>query len=91
MPFMITRGEVGDYGAWKQMFDADPPNAREHASGYRVLRGVEEPNTVIVEVEFPSTEAAIEGRDRLVASGVLDRLPQVVGPTIVEQADAAAV
>jgi hypothetical protein len=30
-----------------------------------------------------------EGRDRLVSSGVLDRLSGVIGPTIVEQADTA--
>lgn len=88
MPFMVTRGEVGDYEAWKQMFDADPPNAREHASGYRVLRGIDEPGTVIIEVEFPTEEAAREGRRRLVDSGVLERFEHV-GPTVVEEADAA--
>jgi hypothetical protein len=88
MAFMVTRGEVGDYEAWKQMFDADPPKAREHASGYRVLRGIDEPGTVIIEVEFPTEEAAREGRRRLVDSGVLERFEHV-GPTVVEQADAA--
>ena len=88
MAFMVTRGEVGDYEAWKQMFDADPPKAREHASGYRVLRGIDEPGTVIIEVEFPTEEAAREGRRRLVDSGVLERFEHV-GPTVVEQTDAA--
>lgn len=90
MAFMVTRLEVADFEQWKPSFDADPPKAREHASGYRLLRGLEEPGVVIVEVEFPSEEAAREGRDRLFSSGVLDRLSGVVGPTIVEQADAAA-
>ena len=89
MAFLVTRVEVGDYANWKQMFDADPPKAREHASGYRVLRGVDEPDTVVVEVEFPTEEAAHEGQRRLMASGVLERFEHV-GPTIVEQADVAA-
>lgn len=90
MAFMVTRLEVADFDRWKPIFDADPPTAREHANGYRVLRGIEEPGLVIVEVEFPSEETAREGRDRLASSGVLDRLSGVVGPTLVEQADAAA-
>ena len=87
MAIMVTRGEIGDYQTWKQVFDADPPKAREHASRYRVLRGVDEPGTVIIEVEFPTVEAAREGRRRLVDSGVLQRFEHV-GPTIVEEADA---
>lgn len=89
MAFMVTRGDVGDYEQWKQMFDADPPKAREHATGYRVLRALDEPGVVVVEVEFPTDEAAREGRRRLLESGVLDRLSGVVGPTILEQVDAA--
>jgi hypothetical protein len=89
MAFMITRGQVGDFEKWKAMFDADPPRAREHATGYRVMRALDEPGVVAVEVEFPSDEAAREGRRRLVESGVLERLGGVVGPTIVEQVDAA--
>jgi hypothetical protein len=90
MAFMVTRGNVGDYEAWKAMFDADRPKAREQATGYRVLRALDEPGVVVIEVEFPTDEAAREGRRRLVESGVLDRFNGVVGPTIVEQVDAAA-
>lgn len=90
MAFMVTRGNVGDYEAWKPMFDADRPRAREHATGYRVLRALDEPGVVLIEVEYPSDEAAREGRRRLIDSGVLDRFNDVAGPTIVEQADAAA-
>ena len=89
MAFMVTRGEVGDYDAWKAMFDTDPPRAREHATGYRVLRGIDEPGTVVVEVEYPDEETAREGRRRLMESGVLERFEHV-GPTLVEQADAVA-
>ena len=90
MAFMVTRGTVGDYEQWKAMFDADRPKAREHATGYRVLRALDEPGVVVIEVEFPSDEAAREGRRRLVESGVLERFNGVAGPTVVEQVDAAA-
>jgi hypothetical protein len=89
MAFMLTRGNVGDYEQWKSMFDADRPRAREHASGYRILRALDEPGVVVIEVEFPSDETAREGRRRLVESGVLERFSGVVGPTIVEQVDSA--
>jgi hypothetical protein len=86
MTFMVTKGKVGNYDQWKTIFDTDPPKAREHASGYRILQGVEDPSEVVILVEFPTTEAAEEGRDRLVASGVLERLPEVNGPTLVSEA-----
>jgi hypothetical protein len=70
------------------MFDTDPPRAREKAMGYRILCGVEDPNEVYVQVEFPSDEAARGARDRLLDSGVLDRQIEHHGPTLVEEADA---
>jgi hypothetical protein len=88
---MVTKGKVGNYDEWKQIFDTDPPKAREHASGYRVLRGVEHPDEVVILVEFDSEDAAREGRDRLVSSGVLERLPDVHGPTLVEEADEVSI
>ena len=89
MAFMLTRAQVGDYEAWKPMFDSDPPRAREAATAHRVMRSVDDPNEVFIQVEFPTREAAEEGRRRLIASGVLDRFPDHTGPTVVEEADAA--
>lgn len=88
MALMLTRVKVADFDEWKAMFDTDPPRAREKATGYRILRGVEDPNEVFVQVEFPSNEAALEARARLLDSGVLDRQLEVTGPTLVEEADA---
>jgi hypothetical protein len=88
MAFMLTRAQVGDYEAWKSVFDSDPPNAREAAKGHRVMRSVEDPNEVYVQVEFPTREAAEDARRRLLESGVLDRLEDHTGPTVVEQAEA---
>jgi hypothetical protein len=88
MALMVTRIKVADFDEWKAMFDTDPPRAREKATGYRILRGVEDPGEVYVQVEFPSDDAAREARGRLIASGVLDRLVEHHGPTLVEEADA---
>ncbi len=88
MACIMTRIAVGDYDAWKPMFDQDAPRAREKASGYRLFRNVDDPSEVFVQVEFDSTEEALAARDRLVASGVLDRFADRSGPTVVEEAEA---
>lgn len=88
MAFMMTKGKVEDFEAWKAIFDQDPPGARADASSYRVYKGADDPNEVVVQVEYSSLEKARAGRDKLVASGVLDRLPEVSGPTILEEAEA---
>ena len=88
MAFIVTRINVGDYDRWKPMFDMDQPGARQAAKGHRVLRGVENPNEVFVVVEFASTEDAKAGREKLLASGVLDRFADKDLPKIVEEAEA---
>src|SRR5205807_10439756 len=40
---------------WKATFDADPPRV-QHATGGRVLRGIEDPADVFVQVGLPSAE-----------------------------------
>ncbi len=90
MAFIMTRVEVGDYEAWKPMFDQDKPGTRQTASGYRLFRGVEDPNEVFIQVEFPSAGEASEGRAKLVESGVLDRWPDHTGPTVVEEEETVA-
>jgi hypothetical protein len=87
MPYMLTRLDVGDYDSWKSMFDQDAPGARRAATGYRLFRNRENPNEVFIQVEFDSIEEAIAARERLVASGVLDRFADRTGPTVVEEAE----
>ena len=87
MTFIMTRIDVGDYEAWKPMFDQDVPRARESALGYRLFRNVENPVEVFIQIEFPSLEEARIARERLLASGVLDRFSYKSGPTLVEQAE----
>ena len=87
MAFVLTRIEVGDYDAWKPMFDQDLPGARSAATGYRLFRNRENPNEVFIQVEFDSTDEALAARERLLSSGVLDRFPDKTGPTVVEEAE----
>ena len=87
MAFIMTRIDVGDFEAWKPMFDQDVPRARESALGYRLFRGIDNPGEVFVQLEFATTNDAEEARERLVASGVLDRFADRSGPTVVETAE----
>jgi hypothetical protein len=87
MAFFLTRLNVGDYDAWKAMFDQDTPGARKDAKGHRLFRSLDDPGQVYVMVEFDSAEAAKAGREKLLASGVLDRFPDKAGPDIVELAE----
>ncbi len=87
MTFVLTRIKVDDYDLWKQMFDTDPPGARKAAKGYRLFRTVDDPNEVTISVEFASPEDANTARERVLASGVLERVTVKSPPTIVEEAE----
>jgi hypothetical protein len=84
--FIITRIHVGDYVAWRPQFDQDRPRAREKARVERVFRAADDPNHVFVFLEFDALEDAEESRDRLLASGVLDRFEDRHGPNVVVEA-----
>jgi hypothetical protein len=90
MSFMLTRIHVDDYDAWKPIFDSDPPGARTAAKGHRILRSAEDPNDLFVQVEFASPEDAHAARERLLASGVLDRVTVKAGPAVAEEAETVA-
>lgn len=90
MTFMLTRIRVDDYDTWKPMFDSDPPGARGAAKGHRILRGLDDPNEVFVQVEFASPQDARAAREQLIASGVLDRVRVKSEPVVTELAEAVA-
>jgi hypothetical protein len=90
MAFILTRIDVGDYEAWKRLFDQDVPRARADAKGYRIFRSLENPGEVFIQIEFASAGDATTARDRLVASGVLDRFADKSGPTVVVEAEAVS-
>jgi hypothetical protein len=79
---IITRIQTGDYDRWRPMFDQDNPRAREKARVQRVLRSVDDPNEVFIYLEYESVQDANEARERLVASGVLERFEDKHGPIV---------
>jgi len=85
--FFLTRLNVGDYDAWKPMFDDDGPGARRSAKGHRLFRSVDDPGQVYILVEFDSSDDAKAGRERLLASGTLDRFPDKTEPVVIEEAE----
>ena len=88
MAFILTRLNVGDYDMWKKMFDQDAPGARSASVGHRIQRNVDNPNEVFIQIEFASVDDAKGAREKLLASGVLDRFEDKSGPTVVEEAEA---
>jgi hypothetical protein len=87
MAYIVTRIHVGDYERWRPMFDQDKPKAREKATTQWVLRSVDDPNEVVIHLEFGSTADALEARERLLSSGVLDRFDDKTGPLVLEVAE----
>jgi hypothetical protein len=87
---MVMNFEVDDYDAWKGMFDEDPVGRAENgATGHLVSRAVDNPNEVLVRVEFGSVDQAKAFRERLLASGAIERggMRMKMGPTVAEVAD----
>jgi hypothetical protein len=87
---MLTRVNVGDFEAWKPMFDQDPAGVRANAKSWRVFRGIDDPGQVFIQTEFASVDEAQEARQKLLDSGVLDRFQDRYGPTVVEEADSGS-
>jgi hypothetical protein len=81
---MVHHLQLDDFDAWKGFFDEDPVGRKQAAKGHVMLRAVDNPNEVFTRVEFDSVADANAFRDRLVASGVLDRATVLTPPTVVE-------
>jgi hypothetical protein len=90
MTFLLAHYEVDDFDTWKrETFDADPGGRRQTAKGHVLSRDVDHPNDVFVRVEFGSAEEAKSFRERLLASGALDKVTVKTPPTVAEVADEA--
>jgi hypothetical protein len=84
---MLMHFEVDDYDAWKPMFDQDPAGrAVNGAISHVVARAVDNPNEAFSRVDFPSVEHAKAFREKLLASGALERGGMRIksGPTIAQ-------
>jgi hypothetical protein len=88
MTVMLTRIQVDDYDAWKSMFDEARTTIRQQAKGHRIVRGVENPDEIFIQVEFESVADAKAAREQLMASGFMDRVKVQNGPTVAEISEA---
>jgi len=58
--------DVPDYDAWKQMFDSDPlGRADGGVAGHRVARSADDPNHVLIDLDFADADAAEAFAERL--------------------------
>jgi hypothetical protein len=59
MPILQIEHPVRDFDAWRVAFDSDPVGREQGGvRRYRVLRPVDDPNYVIVDLEFESSSEA---------------------------------
>lgn len=53
MPILRIEHPVPDFAAWKQAFDSDPAGReRSGVRRYAILRAVDDPNYVLIDLEF---------------------------------------
>jgi hypothetical protein len=59
MPILRIEHPVPSYDSWKQTFDSDPlGREKSGVRRYRVLRSIDDPNYVTVDLEFDSADEA---------------------------------
>jgi hypothetical protein len=81
--YMLMNFEA-DWDEWKSVFDSDPVGRKQVAKGHSIAQSVDDPNDIFLRVEYNSVEDAKTFREKLLASGVLDRFAVKTGPTVVE-------
>ena len=59
MSILVIQHPVGEFQSWKKAFDSDPGGRAQHGvSRHRIYRPHDEPNYVVVNLEFPTREHA---------------------------------
>ena len=57
---LVIRHQIGDYDVWRSAFDRDAPDRREHGCTQEaVFRGVDDPTSILVAMDYPSRDAAL--------------------------------
>lgn len=77
MAVLQIQHAVRDYDAWKQRFDSDPIGREQGGvRSYRILRAGDDPNFVVIELEFdsPGEAEAFAGKLRQMWGNVADDL-----------------
>lgn len=68
MHILRIEHRVTDYDRWKQVFDSDPADRRgSGVRGYRVMRPVDDPDFVQIDLDFDSVEAAEAMQQKLLS------------------------
>ena len=80
MPAILIRHKVADYGAWKPVFDEHGMTRRANGcQGGRILRSADDPNEVVILLEWDDLERARlfadsdDLREAMDRAGVTDR------------------
>jgi hypothetical protein len=59
MHVLRVQHAVGNYDEWKKAFDADPLDRKgSGVRGYRILRAADDPDLVMIDLEFDGAEQA---------------------------------
>ena len=73
MPILHVEHAITDYDTWKRAFDSDPVQREQSGvRGYRVLRPADDPNYIMLDLEFDNSGEAQSFRaalERLWGSG----------------------
>jgi len=80
MPYITIRHKIKDYDAWKPKFDAHgPTRAAAGCKGGHLLRGIDDPNEVVIFFEWDTLEnarkftASPELKAAMKEAGVIDK------------------
>ncbi|WP_416839903.1 antibiotic biosynthesis monooxygenase [Haloferax sp. DFSO52] len=72
MAYLHVKATVEDYDAWKSSFDGYQTLRAEHGGkGHQVFQSADNPNEIVVVIEFDSVEKAREWTDYLKRQGEL--------------------
>jgi hypothetical protein len=59
MPILRIEHSVGDFDMWKSVFDSDPADRKgSGVQRYQILQAVDDPNFVMIDLEFDTLEQA---------------------------------
>lgn len=77
MPILRIEHQVPDFAGWKQAFDSDPAGReRSGVRRYAILRAVDDPNYVLIDLEFDLKKRLYGGRSRCYRAGAQVRMRQ---------------
>jgi ribosomal protein L35AE/L33A len=82
MSILHSEQKVPDFAAWKRMFDSDPAQRKQNGvRSYRISRSVDDPNYVVVDLEFDSTGEAQAFLTRLKSVWQSPQAKEAMGPS----------